>query len=81
MIDKCNYVNGKKEGLYEQWHENGQLNIKCHYVNDKKEGLYEQLHNNDQIESGLYNWCYKNFELILASACVLAVVIVVSRSK
>jgi antitoxin component YwqK of YwqJK toxin-antitoxin module len=36
-------VNGKKEGVYKSYHDNGQLSEICNYVNGKKNGEYISL--------------------------------------
>ena len=36
MYEKCNYVNGKIDGLYESWHDNGNMYEKYNYVNGQK---------------------------------------------
>ena len=37
-----------ENGLYQQWHTNGQKRVECTYVNDKPEGLYRSWHYNGQ---------------------------------
>ena len=34
----CNYIDGKKEGEYKEYWDNGQIALICNYVNGKKEG-------------------------------------------
>jgi antitoxin component YwqK of YwqJK toxin-antitoxin module len=48
----CSYYvlpNGNKEGLYEQWYDNGKICVRCSYVNGKLDGLYESCHDNGKI--------------------------------
>jgi len=42
--------NGKKDGLYEQYYNNGQLKIKCFYVEGIIEGEYEEYYSNGKIK-------------------------------
>ena len=35
---KCNYKNGKSDGLFTEWWENGELKSKCNYKNHVKDG-------------------------------------------
>jgi antitoxin component YwqK of YwqJK toxin-antitoxin module len=39
---KCYYKEGKKEGEYSTYYENGQMNIKCNYYNDEINGEYNK---------------------------------------
>jgi antitoxin component YwqK of YwqJK toxin-antitoxin module len=41
--------NNKKEGLYQRWHKNGQLNEQYNYINGNIEGLYQTWFENGQI--------------------------------
>jgi antitoxin component YwqK of YwqJK toxin-antitoxin module len=34
-------INGKKEGIYKSYHENGKLEEICNYIDGKKEGEYK----------------------------------------
>ncbi len=42
-------VNGKKEGEYKEYYENGQLLRICNYINEKKEGPYREYHINGAL--------------------------------
>ena len=44
------FVNGKAEGLYKEWYENGQLKRERNYVNGKEEGLSRYWDENDNLE-------------------------------
>jgi antitoxin component YwqK of YwqJK toxin-antitoxin module len=46
---KAFFKNGKAEGPYETWHDNGQIKLKSHYKNGKKEGLNEEWDNQGQL--------------------------------
>ena len=46
-----NYINGKFEGEWLEYHENGQLKIKRNYKDGKLEGESLWYHKNDQLES------------------------------
>jgi antitoxin component YwqK of YwqJK toxin-antitoxin module len=41
-------INNKREGVYKEYHDNGQLNIICNCVNGKK-GQYKQYFENGQL--------------------------------
>jgi antitoxin component YwqK of YwqJK toxin-antitoxin module len=43
ISDRETYRNGKRDGLLEKWHINGQLDVRCWYKNGKLEGLYEKF--------------------------------------
>ena len=34
-------INGKKEGIYKEYYNNGQLNVVCNYIDDKLNGEYK----------------------------------------
>ena len=46
-----NYINGKFEGEWLEYHENGQLKIKRNYKDGKLEGQSLWYHKNGQLES------------------------------
>ena len=41
--------NGKKHGLWEYYHDNGQLSSKVNYENGKQHGLWEYYFDNGQL--------------------------------
>ena len=41
--------NGKREGVYKSYHDNGQLFQEVNYINGKREGIYKSYHNNGQL--------------------------------
>jgi hypothetical protein len=43
---KCNYKNGKLNGLYQEWHNNGKLWNKCTYLNGEYDGDFESWERN-----------------------------------
>jgi antitoxin component YwqK of YwqJK toxin-antitoxin module len=45
----CTYSHGKRQGIYEQWHYNGQLEYRCNYSDGKRQGLEESWHANGQL--------------------------------
>ena len=51
---KAFFKNGEKEGLYEAWHNNGQLWKKIHYENNLRNGLYENWNSDGQLLNRLY---------------------------
>jgi antitoxin component YwqK of YwqJK toxin-antitoxin module len=42
---------GRKQGYWEYYHNNGKLNIKGSYIKGKKDGIWEEYHNNGVLES------------------------------
>ncbi|HAS46688.1 MAG TPA: hypothetical protein DCS93_39760 [Microscillaceae bacterium] len=46
-----------KQGLYEIYHNNGQLRSRVFYLNDEKDGLYEEWYDNGQMR---YRGTYKS---------------------
>jgi antitoxin component YwqK of YwqJK toxin-antitoxin module len=48
--EKITYVNGKRNGLYESWYDNGKLEEKVNYKNDKMDGLYESWYDNGILQ-------------------------------
>ena len=62
-----------REGLWRQWHANGQLEVELNYVNNKIEGLWRQWHENGQLQNevnyvndkreGLYRRWHENGQL------------------
>jgi len=64
---------GKKQGLWLEYHANGQLKWKDNYKDGKRHGLIEVYHNNGQLWTkgnykdgkvhGLVEWYYKNGQL------------------
>ena len=67
---QANYVDGKKNGLYESLHANGKLNVRVHYFMDKMNGLYESYYNSgilrrkvnfiEKKENGILESYYEN---------------------
>ena len=50
-------VNGKREGRWTFWYENGQLLSRINHKNGKREGLYERYYENGTLR---YRGHYKN---------------------
>jgi antitoxin component YwqK of YwqJK toxin-antitoxin module len=42
-------VNGKIEGVYKSYFENGNIDIICNYINGKLNGEYKSYHSNGQL--------------------------------
>jgi antitoxin component YwqK of YwqJK toxin-antitoxin module len=73
LFKRCNYKNGKLNGLYEQWYLNGHILKKCNYKNNKLHGLYEQWYQCGQLaekywykkncKHGLYEQWYQSGQL------------------
>ena len=67
------YQNDKKEGLYQDWYEFGNIGKECYYRNDKEEGVQAWWKNGqkwkecnygyDKLE-GIYKEWNQNGELI-----------------
>ena len=49
MEDKGNYIDGKRDGLWEEYYENGQLRWKVNYKDEKFDGLWEEYNKNGQL--------------------------------
>ena len=49
LANKGNLVDGKAQGLWENYYENGQLMRKDNYKNGEKHGLQESYHENGQL--------------------------------
>jgi len=56
-----NYKDGKKDGLCRVWYENGQLRLEWNYKDGKEDGLHRLWYEDGQ----LFEWNYKNGELII----------------
>lgn len=52
--------NGKKHGVWEHYHDNGQLDSRRNYVNGEKHGVWEDYHYNGQLS---YRRNYANGKL------------------
>ena len=49
VLGKWNYINGKREGLFERFYENGKLMEEVNFTNNKTDGLA-----NEYFENGMY---------------------------
>lgn len=49
--DKGNYIDGKKEGLWEEYYENGQLKAKGVYKDGKKDGTWEVFNERAKLKA------------------------------
>jgi antitoxin component YwqK of YwqJK toxin-antitoxin module len=47
LKEEYNYIDGKRNGLYQLYYESGQLWVKCNYINDKRNGLFQLYYDND----------------------------------
>ena len=47
---KRNYKDGKKDGLFEKYYENGQLESKGNYKDGKWDGIHEKYYENGQLK-------------------------------
>lgn len=73
LYKKCNYVNGKINGLYESWYENRQQYIMCDVVDGKLNGSYESWYKNGQMyvkcdnvdgeKNGTFNLWHQNGQM------------------
>jgi antitoxin component YwqK of YwqJK toxin-antitoxin module len=43
--------NGKKEGVYKEYYEDGELLSEVNYINGKKNGIYNSYYDNGQLSS------------------------------
>ena len=46
---KGNWKDGKPDGLWESYHENGQLSSKGHYKDGKRDGLWKFYYEDGQL--------------------------------
>jgi len=53
-------INGKKEGVWKRWYENGLLSYECCYKNNKLDGVQTSWYNNGRKR---YKWEYKDDNL------------------
>jgi antitoxin component YwqK of YwqJK toxin-antitoxin module len=77
ILSEVYYINGSREGLFNEWYENGQLKKQYIFINNKKEGLYLKWHKNgvvrsistyiNDLKNGLYIKFYKNGQLLMRS--------------
>ena len=49
-IESGKFKNGKKNGVWEWYYENGQLSTKVNYKDGEPEGFWESYHENGQLE-------------------------------
>lgn len=49
--DKGNYINGKKEGLWEEYYDNGQLKAKGVYKEGKEDGTWEVFNEQGKLKA------------------------------
>ena len=42
-------MNGKKEGVYKEYHINGQLCSEINYIDNKRNGIYKSYYENGQL--------------------------------
>lgn len=47
---RCHFLNDKRNGLCENWYDNGTLSQKCNYVDDRYDGLYESWYCDGSLE-------------------------------
>lgn len=50
VIEKTEYVDGKKQGAYTQYYDNGALMVKAFYSNDKLDGDYFAYYSNGNVK-------------------------------
>ena len=58
-----NYKDGKLDGLFKEWYENGQLRIERTYKDDKADGLWKEWYENGQL---MGEGKYKDEEMSIA---------------
>ena len=66
LLQRTTFKKGIKNGLYESFHPNGQLESKGNYKNGNLDGLYEYYYGDGQLESKV---CYKNGGSVDMSYC------------
>ena len=70
---KENYKDGERDGLFEKYYDNGQLDFKGNYKDGKRDRLFEYYYENGQLMSksnykdgkreGLYEFYYENGQI------------------
>jgi antitoxin component YwqK of YwqJK toxin-antitoxin module len=65
-LGKRNYKDGKEDGLFEMYHDNGQLGLKGNHKDGKQNGLWEMYSSDGQLWSTI---CYDNGEKVDMSYC------------
>jgi antitoxin component YwqK of YwqJK toxin-antitoxin module len=50
-MSKCSFNDGKYDGIWEKYWDNGQLHSKGLYKDGKEEGIWEKYRNNGQLIS------------------------------
>jgi len=56
LAEKATYRDGVLDGPYEQYHENGQLEVKGTYTDEGPDGPYERYFDNGELwMKGTYN--------------------------
>jgi hypothetical protein len=56
MDSEGNYINGKRNGLWKYWHENGQVRCEGNYINGLKDGVWKYWDETGVLtEETLYN--------------------------
>jgi len=73
LFRKGRYVNGNREGCWEEYYRSGQLSRKGNYVNDKRDGYWEDYCFNGQLmwkghwvngnRDGYWEWYFSNGQL------------------
>ena len=44
------FKDGKRDGLYKEWYENGQLRVEINHKDNKREGLWKMYYENGQLK-------------------------------
>ncbi len=61
LVRQCYYKEGKKEGEYKEWWNNGKLKCHCYYKEDKKEGEYREWNSDGFL---ITHYLYKNNKIV-----------------
>ncbi len=61
LHSKINYKDGSRDGLFEEYYENGQLKMKGNFKDGSRDGLFEMYDENGQLK---FNYNFKDNRLI-----------------
>ena len=62
MYNECTYKDGKLDGLYRRWYENGQLRNEYTYKDNKRDGSYREWYETGQLRE---ECTYKEGEILV----------------
>ena len=75
---KGNFKNGKSEGIFEYYHDNGQLSAKGNLKNGERDGVWEIYHKNGQLSARVD---YKNGKKIGRGRVTFQMELLITRTQ